>query len=102
MPLYTFFPCKPDGTAPSFEAFNLASDEAAALFARSLLFEHPAAASMSVWRDDQQVLTLLRDRETRLPRIDELRARISPRPPPSARARTQIRALRRMAWRARV
>lgn len=95
MPLYTFYPCKPDGSAPSFEAFDLVSDDAAALFARSLLFEHPCAAWMSVWRDERQVLTLLADPDPRAHRLGHGRASR----PACARGRLLLDAQRRASRR---
>lgn len=98
MPLYLFFPCKPDGFAPSFEALQLASDDVAAHLARALLREHPHAASMSVWRDERQVAHVLREPERKPGRLCEVAARRpaepAPKMPPPERRRRNDRVER--------
>ena len=56
MPFYTFYCCRPDGAAPSFEAYELHSDEAAAERAAELLDRHPSASHIAVCLDDREVL----------------------------------------------
>lgn len=62
MPIYTFYPCRPDGSSPSFKAVDLGSDKAAAETAEALLREHQSAAYMSVFLGERQVLVLERSR----------------------------------------
>ena len=56
MPLYTFYPCKEDGTATSMEAFFLEADDKAPPFALKVMTEHPSCAFVSVWHDARPVL----------------------------------------------
>lgn len=59
MPIYTFYPCRTDGSSPTFEAFDLSGDDEALERARRLLDEHECAF-VTVWQGDRQVLTLPR------------------------------------------
>lgn len=56
MPIYTFYPCRPDGSAPTFEAFDLESDVEAQRRAIELLAQHPSCAYVTVWQGDREVL----------------------------------------------
>lgn len=60
MPIYTFYPCRSDGSSPTFEAFDLLGDEDVLARARHLLDEHPTCAFVTVWQGDREVLTLPR------------------------------------------
>jgi hypothetical protein len=63
MPVYTFYCCRPDESAPSFEARDLQSDEAAAQHARAMLQEHRSCSHVVVCLEDEEVLTARRERE---------------------------------------
>jgi hypothetical protein len=56
MPFYTFYCCRPDDAAPSFEAYELPSDEAAAERAAQLLDSHASASHIAVYQGDREVL----------------------------------------------
>lgn len=56
MPMYTFYPCKPDGSAATFEALNLSDDASAAERAKKLIRLHPECAYLNVWQADRKVL----------------------------------------------
>ena len=57
MAVYTFYLCRPDGSAASFEAFELASDAEARRRAPQILAEHPSCAYVAVWDGDRCVAT---------------------------------------------
>lgn len=57
MAIYTFYFRKPDGAAPSFEAYELACDQAAAAQSSVLLEQHMSAAQIDVYDHDRPVLT---------------------------------------------
>jgi hypothetical protein len=59
MPLYTFYPCRPDGSSTTFEAFELADDDEAQRRAMELLAAHPTCAFATVWQGDREVLGAL-------------------------------------------
>ena len=58
MPMYTFYPCKPDGSATTFEALDLGDDATAAERAGRLIGLHPECAYVNVWQADRKVLKL--------------------------------------------
>ena len=60
MPLYTFYPTRPDGLAPSFEATDCASDAIAVTRAIEVLVEHPGASHVVVWQGQRCVMTFPR------------------------------------------
>ena len=64
MAVYTFYCCRPDGAAPSFEVFDVGSDEAAAARAAQLLETHPSASHISVFQDEREVLVHHRARRS--------------------------------------
>jgi len=55
MPLFTFYPCRPDGSSPAFETIECADDAAALVRARRVLEEHLSAAEVVVWRGERQI-----------------------------------------------
>ena len=55
MALYTFFLCKLDGSAFSFEVFELGSDAEAPLMAQRMLAEHLSCDYVAVWEDMRPV-----------------------------------------------
>lgn len=56
MPIYTFYPCRSDGSSTTFEAFELDGDDAARDRAALLVEQHPSCAFVTVWRGDREVL----------------------------------------------
>ena len=56
MGIYTFYLCAGDGTAASFEAFDLGSDEHAPERALKLLAEHPSCSYVAVWQGDRPLM----------------------------------------------
>jgi hypothetical protein len=63
MPVYTFYCCQPDESAPSFEARDLESEEAATVHAGRMLAEHRSCSHVVVCLEDQEVLTARRERD---------------------------------------
>lgn len=56
MPIYTFYPCRRDGSSATFEAFELDGDDDARKHAAVLKQQHPTCAFVTVWRGDSQVV----------------------------------------------
>ena len=61
MTMFTFYLCKADGSAASFEAFDLGSDRLARQRAGAMLAQHPSCAYVNAWRGDRKVWTERRD-----------------------------------------
>jgi len=55
MPMYTFYCCKPDGSATTFEAHVLKGDEAAHDRASLLVRQHASCAYVAVFEADREV-----------------------------------------------
>jgi hypothetical protein len=55
MPLYTFYHCKPDGSAASFETAHLPDDLSASVRARDILAEHLSCAYVTVWAGEEKL-----------------------------------------------
>jgi hypothetical protein len=55
MPMYTFFLCSDDGTAPSFESFELVGDEHAPARALQMLAEHRSCSYVAIWQGERPV-----------------------------------------------
>ena len=56
MPLYTFYPCKPDGSSESFVSIELAGDEEAKHRALAILDQHRSASHVAAWCGERKVL----------------------------------------------
>lgn len=56
MPLYTYYPCKPDGTSESFVSIELEGDEEARRRALAILDQHRSASHVAVWCGERKVL----------------------------------------------
>jgi hypothetical protein len=56
MPLYTFYPCRPDGESLTFVSQDLADDSAAFWFALEVCQKHPSCTHVNVC-GDRRVLT---------------------------------------------
>ena len=61
MTLYTFYLCRPNGDASSFETFDLDDDVAAYDEAAVMLDQHRSAAHVAVWCGERKVCTVPRD-----------------------------------------
>jgi hypothetical protein len=55
LPIYTFFPRMNDGSALTFDAVELADDQAAIDYCRLVLAEHLSATEVVVWDEDRRV-----------------------------------------------
>ena len=55
MALYTFYPCKPDGTSDTFTSLELQDDVEAYCRALDVLDDHEAAAHVVIWDDDRRI-----------------------------------------------
>jgi len=55
MPLFTFYPCRPDGSSTAFETFEEASVTAALARAECVLREHPSAVQVIIWQGERRV-----------------------------------------------
>jgi hypothetical protein len=73
VPIYTFYPRMKDGASLSFDAVELADDQAAIDHCRLVLSEHLSATDVVVWEGDRRVhgadrgvparVVLVRDRD---------------------------------------
>jgi hypothetical protein len=61
MALYSFFPCRTDGTSLSFETLEVRDDAEAFVQAAALLQQHTTAAYVAVWLGDRSVCSVPRD-----------------------------------------
>lgn len=55
MPLFTFYPCRRDGSSTAFETFEQPDDSFALLRAQQVLREHPSAVEVVVWQGERRV-----------------------------------------------
>lgn len=55
MPLFTFYPCRSDGSSPAFESLECRDDEDALLRARRVLDDHLSAVEVVIWQGERQV-----------------------------------------------
>ena len=55
MPLFTFYPCRPDGSSPAFETIECSGDAEALVRARRVLDEHRSAVEVVVWQGERHV-----------------------------------------------
>jgi hypothetical protein len=55
MPLYTFYPCRPDGGSETFSSFELADDAEAYDRALHVLDQHASASHVVVWCGERKV-----------------------------------------------
>jgi hypothetical protein len=55
MPLFTFYPCRPDGSSAAFESIECSGDADALVRARRVLDEHPSAVEVVIWQGERQV-----------------------------------------------
>ena len=57
MALYTFYPCKRDGTSETFTCFDLQDDGEAQVRALQVLEDHRGSCEVVVFADDRRVTT---------------------------------------------
>jgi hypothetical protein len=57
MSLYTFYPCKADGTSETFTCFDLQDDAEAGVRALRVLDEHRSCSEVVVWAGARRVIT---------------------------------------------
>jgi len=57
MSLYTFYPCKTDGTSDTFTCLELQDDREAYLRAQQVLDDHRSACEVVVWAGARRVVT---------------------------------------------
>jgi hypothetical protein len=55
VPLFTFYPCRRDGSSTAFETFEQPDDAAALVRARRVLAEHASAVEVVVWQGERCV-----------------------------------------------
>jgi hypothetical protein len=55
MPLFTFYPCRADGSSTAFETFDGEDDAQAIAHARQVLSEHESAVEVIIWQGERQV-----------------------------------------------
>jgi len=55
VPLFTFYPARPDGASTAIEAYDLDDDAEALVQGRRVLRDHASAAEVIVWQGDRQV-----------------------------------------------
>ena len=61
MSLYTFFLCKPNGDASSFQKVDLNDDAAAYEHSAAVLDQHLSAAYVAVWIGARKICAVARD-----------------------------------------
>ncbi|MGA0606985.1 hypothetical protein ACO2Q0_13405 [Phenylobacterium sp. VNQ135] len=55
MPLYTFHPCRADGTSDTFVTVDLRGDHEIEAYARGLLAQHSSCACVEVWQEEREI-----------------------------------------------
>ena len=55
MPLFTFYPYRPDGSAPAFETYECPDDATALDRARRVLTDHASSVEVVVWLGERRV-----------------------------------------------
>ncbi|RAK64879.1 hypothetical protein [Phenylobacterium kunshanense] len=55
MPLFTFYPCRPDGSSIAFDALECADDSGALAVARRVLDEHRSSVEVIIWQGERRV-----------------------------------------------
>jgi hypothetical protein len=71
MPMYIFYPCLADGSATSFEAYELEDDTVAAEQGAAVLAAHASATHVTVWRDGEALGPIPRDAAAGRPGLAE-------------------------------
>lgn len=60
MPLFTFYPCRPDGLSDAFESIECCDEDGAMVRARRVLDEHLSAVEVVIWHGECRVGSLAR------------------------------------------
>ena len=60
MPLYTFYPCKPDGSSDTFVCFDLPDDDEAFVRGLHLLDQHPTSSHIAALCGERKVFVRAR------------------------------------------
>lgn len=55
MPLFTFYPYRPDGSSASFETYECPDDAAALVRAQHVLTEHASSVEVVIWLGERRV-----------------------------------------------
>jgi hypothetical protein len=55
MALFTYYPCRSDGSSTAFETFEQPDDAAALARAQQVLREHLSAVEVVVWQGERRV-----------------------------------------------
>lgn len=55
MPLFTFYPCRSDGSSTAFETFERPDDAGALALAHRVLAEHGSSVEVVVWQGERRV-----------------------------------------------
>ncbi|HEV2530333.1 hypothetical protein [Phenylobacterium sp.] len=55
MPLYTFYPCRPDGSSVTFETVELEDDGQAFIHCLDILDQHLSASHVVAWCAERRV-----------------------------------------------
>ena len=55
MPLFTFYPCRADGSSIAFEIFECHDDDTALQTAQQVLREHRSSVEVVVWQGERRV-----------------------------------------------
>ena len=64
MPLFTFYPCRADGSSTAFETFECPNDTRALSIARRVLQEHLSSVEVVVWQGERRVGAVARIAQT--------------------------------------
>jgi hypothetical protein len=64
MPLFTFYPCRADGSSTAFETFDGGDDAQAMAHAEQVLSEHESAVEVIVWQGERHVGAVARVLDT--------------------------------------
>lgn len=60
MSLFTFYPCRADGSSVAFQTQECAEDAQALIFARRVLDEHQSSVEVVVWQGERRVGLVVR------------------------------------------
>lgn len=60
MPLFTFYPCRADGSSTAFETLECSDDAGALERARRVLEEHRSSVEVIIWQGERRVGALVR------------------------------------------
>lgn len=58
--LFTFYPCRADGSSTAFETIELPDDTRALVVARRVLEDHRSAVEVVVWQGERRVAAVAR------------------------------------------